>query len=79
MPGQAKAAPNRAARRARKQHLDRLHRRADRAGARVFKAALSSGRLGELSQDAQEDDDDTVTVSVDLEDGTVTESRPAAS
>lgn len=58
MPGQAKAAPNRAARRARKQHLDRLHRRADRAGARVFKAALSSGRLGELSQDAQEDDDD---------------------
>lgn len=72
MPGQGPR-PNRAQRRAVAQQRARGRRRMQRATTRAVREA--SAMRPQLQEDMGDETDETTTVSVDLEEGTVTEVR----
>ena len=73
LPGSDQPRPNRAQRRAVAQQRARGRRRMQRATTRAVRAA--SAMRPQLQEDMGDETDETTTVSVDLEEGTVTEVR----
>ncbi|ATW59129.1 hypothetical protein FDJ13_gp69 [Gordonia phage Gustav] len=74
MPGQDQPKPNRAQRRHMAQARKRGRRRMERATVRAMREVTAEERRRpQLSEDMA--DDDTTTVTIDLEEGTVTEGR----